>query len=849
MPAHARKRLRLTSEPIRSAAGRLREALRCFEALAFAACEEAGLEPRPARVLGQLVVLGASAGSGPPIVFSPYWGALSLEEFAKVRLGYLEARQAPVDLPEPLSTEPLTDSGVSEHVALLAEAKAASRILSVGERDGQAMVLEGRFSGVPLDTLVHRAARISAQRSYQLDPRSGRTLVRPGLVLEPHVTVAQKGRLMVELPAGAGPFTQVRRAMRRASRAVPSIEYVRGSRNALFYFEPKDFEVVRDALSGMALSEQALGMIQGYYAALARADEALSAPDRASLGLRALGGFKPALKVHGQARAVELNPAQLGGLAWLQARGWRGVLALDTGLGKTLLALAIMRKMRRDGVAGHRRFLYVVPPALKGHLAMEASRFLLPKVAAQLLAKVDVLSYRELLRAPIEPSRYAACFFDEAQALARPRSKTARAVLALCHPRKILLSASPMEKSPMEAYALYCAAENIDLNHRTKGREHRLRMRRFKARFLETIAGRPVGVTPDPVAQRDLRAWIKLHIFYADKTTAGAGQLGALSQRSEPISMSPKLERAYRACARRLGRAMEAMIAMFRDRARHKASRDRRIAQAMGLGLAELIGRLNTLANAPERLIKGAGYPKLDRAAELLKDRLFKSEGQCRAVLFSDDRELILEAAKRLSLAVPGKVCAAALSDRVVLFRSGERLERYGEHRLPFRARPYADRAPSAWRSYVVGELLPQDSQVFSLCLQGTYSTGYNLQAFDTVIHLDRDTWCAEQMRQRTARVWRQGQERPVFEYTLDMVYQAPRSDLDGTLDEVRRYHQASQAQLFDQTIRAAQKEALGEVWTRMPKLELEAARLDRQAMEIVLSPQAYRVRPSGERP
>ncbi len=844
------------SASVEDAKARYRAAMRDYQSLAERACRAQRLTPKRARMLGQLVVLGLDQQGRMASVMSPFWGALPPDVFVRRRLAYLASRNGPAGLQlDDLQRRTGTMNGPRSAVALWEEAEVglqgvcSSRVLEVVEHRGAKLVAAGRFRGVALDSLVHHLSARRARLSYVVSPASGRIETIEGPVREPWVCGASEGRLMVQIPSGPGPFTETRRAMRAVTRRVPTVQYERGTRNARFYFEAKDFLVVRQALQGMALSQVAADTIRGYFQALQEADLAIAKQDRATLGLDALGGFKRALRVDGQERPLALNPAQLAALGWLRARGYRGVVALDTGLGKTLLALAVMRKMLRDGV-GPKRFLYVVPASLRGGLSMEAARFLQPGAAESLLARVEVRSYRELLRTELEPLHYAACFFDEAQALKNPRSKTARKVLSLEHPKKILLTASPMEKCPMEAFVLHCAAENVPLHDRAAGRVARRKMRMFKARYLETIAGRTVGVSADPIAQEELRAWIKLHIFYAEKCSAGAAPLAPLEQRTELIEMSPALERAYRRAARGLTETLSAMIAMYRDRAKHPASRS--VAKAMGLGLAQRIQRLNTLANTPRALVAGAGFPKIDRAEAVLKRRLLETDGSARAVLFSDDRALLLETARRLSAAVPGKLHAVGLSDRVELFKNGAPLERYRERSLPFRRRTYLHEGKrieeKAWRSFVVGQLLQGDTQVTSMSLLGpSFQTGYNLQSFDTVIHMDRDSWCAEDMRQRTARVWRQGQANEVREYTLDLVYRGRRSDLDGTLDEVRRFHQETEAALFDQTVRAAHKSALGEGWSGMEHIDLRASQLELATMEIVLCPLAYRVRPPGE--
>lgn len=254
----------------------------------------------------------------------------------------------------------------------------------------------------------------------------------------------------------------------------------------------------------------------------------------------------------------------------------------------------------------------------------------------------------------------------------------------------------------------------------------------------------------------------------------------------------------------------------------------------------------------PQRMVPGAGYPKIEAAGAVLTERLRASDGASRAILFSDDRDMVVASARELSRQFPAKLHAAGLNDRIHLFKNGVELTKLGPFKLPFRARKYAhegkDSTAAQWAHFVLGEILSGTEDLLSCTLLGqSYQTGHNLQAFDTCVHLDRDTWCSEDMKQRTARVWRQGQDNPVHEYTLDAVYEDPNCGLDGTLDEVRRYHQILEGDLFDAAIKSAQTIELGAEWFEMTARNTQFLRLDRDTLNLMVSPRLERARPRGE--
>ena len=152
------------------------------------------------------------------------------------------------------------------------------------------------------------------------------------------------------------------------------------------------------------------------------------------------------------------------------------------------------------------------------------------------------------------------------------------------------------------------------------------------------------------------------------------------------------------------------------------------------------------------------------------------------------------------------------------------------------------------WQQFVLKEIITPDRRIRTLALYGpTYQYGHNLQAFDTVIHLDRDGWNSESMKQRTARAWRQGQDQPVDEITIDAVYDPntpeAQTELDGTLDEIRRYFQEMDADVFNAIMREAQGLDLGGEWEGLARHESSKTRLNQDIMELMTSPYVGRVR------
>lgn len=737
--------------------------------------------------------------------------------------------------------------------------------------------------------------------------------------------------------------------------------------SATFYFNPKDFGVVMETLNGMSLSSEALEIIQNYYKELSIAETAASG-DLSAYEAVSLGGFVTSKKdpATGNMRPFRLSTLQKKALAWMDTNGVRGVCGLDTGVGKTLTSIAMMQKLIRDGqtdpdagyvgpdgkeIKTNGRFLLVVPKSLQGGHLKEIREYMTePGI---LMDKLDVIAYPQFSGAvrskkvprsirnvefwkgrDWDPSLYVAIFFDEAQALKNPSTNVSKAAISLWHPRKICLTASPMEKEPMEAYVLAAICNNTPLRGRSpEARANQAEMRRFKERFCETVRGRIIGVKQDPLVRRELTTWVKRNVFYADKRDDRDSPLKTLESVRQPVVMTPETESLYRGVAGSISKAMSGAVALFRDRQINKDTKDPGVEKIVsGLEFRPLVRLMNGLANYPaetmreiarmmeektlidsrgkaepvpatlktaivawsksftpaklRELADQVGNPKLEAAEDYISSRLETTKGRSRVLLFADDPKLCLAAVQHMAKTVGGDMHVLATAKEIRIFAAGGQemtslslpvnrsvLERFPEpvvetylratdgidtFALPFTEAAYKryEKLPAKdgvntnykvkeWQQFVLGEIVSPNPAFKTVTLLGkSYSHGHNLQAFDTVIHLDRDSWNAEAMKQRTARAWRQGQKEPVNELTLDAVY-APtdggkaRSELDATLDEIRQFLQDLDGAVFDQIIKDSHRdpEKLGQEWLDMSHQDAANIRLDRKTFELAVSP------------
>jgi len=559
----------------------------------------------------------------------------------------------------------------------------------------------------------------------------------------------------------------------------------------------------------------------------------------------------------------------------------------------TLLTIATMQKMTRDGAAGEgSRFLYVCPKKLKGNLPRELRAWMTDEAAAGLSSRVDVLSYEEFVarrnggtrvKKVLDPVTgkmvtekdpltgksvtekippdatfgmdppYAAVFFDEAQALVKnENSKVSRAAQMLNHPRKILLTASPMEDDPDELYVGIAITNNTVVASGGQGKltQARKDLIAFRKRFCVRVAGRTVGIKSDsekdPTARQDFMTWAKDGMYFANKleVTEENLKLQKPQRQSVSLTMDPAVEAEYKTAAKGVAKVLKALVGVYRDNVKPTPALRQQV-EAYQKALSGYMGVLNALANYPDEVLDpktgqpkfpGAVSPKVSASTMLIHSKI---EGGKRTLLFTDDPKFAEKSAKQISANTPGHRVAVALAGKIMVFEDGE-LKNPKEN--TFTQRIYTDKdgkkvPKDQWATFVLREIIGADPSIKALVLTKTYALGQNLQMFTTVVHLDRDSFSNEMMKQRTARAWRTGQKEVVEEYTMDAVYDSPDEKRDPTVDEVRKYIQESQEGVFNSIVHESRQAIIGQEWREMGDVNAELVNVNRKLFELAMAP------------
>lgn len=861
-----------------------------------------------------------------------------------------------------------------------AQNKRGTRIYAT-RRDiyGQPVVVDGRFKGFYLDDLVNQQGRLVEGTAYDIDPnKSGipvafETLEEDGSLRlsmvnkEPYVTVNSQGKLLIKIPfVGGGrgtkdPFSLARAKMagmastpdrivfekdpsgKRKKKEIPGS--VRGTifavpkateeeaTNTLFTFEPQDFARVRSAVGGMCMSSEAAKKIRDYFNQQARIEDSTRKENLKSYSLDRIGGFKVTYQVDpetGEQVPVypigDLLEKQKEALSWIEAKGYKGLAALDTGVGKTLLCISTMQKMTRDGVAGaDTRFLYVCPAPLLGNFPLEVQKFMTDVAARDLLDRVDRMSYEEFelkvnggKRAvkvklpgsekkirqqdpvtgksvwvpvlgterevyakgadgkriyeqfeadPELSKKYAAVFFDEAQALVKDENdKFSVAAQKFDHPRKVLLTASPMEDDPDQLYIGVAITNNQKISKKAAGipagskelTPAQKELAAFRRRFCQRVGGRTIGIqddaAKDPTKRQDFNAWVKNGMYFADKRTVSEPKfkLTDLKEENVSLTMEPEVETAYRKASQGIAKLLKLMVAVFRDNKQlGKAERD--LVARYEAEFKKYRKQLDMLANYPDEVINPktgqkmfpeAVSTKVTKSTEIATEK-FK-DGK-RTLLFTDDDKLAVKTAIKMSQSMPDIGIAVALKSKVVVYQTGKVLNnpkgvvvqgpQIFTDKIPYK-NVNGDPVPrEEWASHVLRNVIGGDPTIAALILTKPYALGQNLQMFSTVIHLDRDNFSSEMMKQRQARAWRTGQKEPVEEYTLDVVYDDAKSKEDPTLDEVRKYIQEMQENLFNDIVHKSRETTIGEEWRGMYETQASLVAVNKKLFELAVAP------------
>jgi len=826
-----------------------------------------------------------------------------------------------------LITREIRDFGEGQVLSGISRSVVTKKIVVDGSP--KSLIVKGRYAGYLLENIINIEGRF-IEGGYILKANGenkevplfeDRMIVKDGKVqtidflsdskvqqrlIEPYITLSEDGqRLLMGVPGGRSTSLD-QHIMNKLAEKVATIQRVSNpdipndyhkARNPFYLFNVENFELVRKSLGSVALSKSASDFIDAYHKRLKSQEAAMTAENLERFTPAALGGF-----VRKTDRGPFLfNNKQLEALAWLEASDMRGVVGLDTGVGKTVTALAAIKTaINQEMFEGteKRRFLFVSPARLVGNLKKEVEAYMdeggeqvtladgttdtSPNWRKIILDRIVEMSYdkytemfqdfggqfakseegasllnqiseiersiqlqgrplnqnepdgdrypifedteietkkkkikelkkevRKLQKALVVESypkadkyfqkEFYACFFDEVnEALVGDKRK---ALASLKHPRKVFLTASTMQKDPVDLYRFVTLAKGADYSAADE--------EAFVKKYGNVVGGRFVGIKDDAETQREFYTWVKENAFFAFKESVNYEEVGLpkllpKTSRTLSVKMPVKVQDLYRVEASKIKRELDAMLKKYRDLSKSLDVYDdaqdidfrsldakwvgrgkkRELQKLMLQDFAEksispVLKKLIRLANRPESLIKGAKNVKVEQATALAAE--YRTS---KVLYFTSDNLLAVETARQISKKLPSKVHAVCLPEEIRWYQAGkliyslkakfnmglEDFEKIPEANLIKKANELEEgELEATWAIDISRVYINKNSHIGTTTCTDAYAFGFNFQSFTKVIHLDRgDGFNSEVVKQRTARAYRAGQAQEVEEIFID---------------------------------------------------------------------------------
>lgn len=690
------------------------------------------------------------------------------------------------------------------------------------EHNGRKLIVGGRFKGHYLEDMINQAGRHVAGTGYFIDTDGkARTIEYKDedgsgafrVKHEPYATVNDDGNLNIIIPWGD---SERGTALRKLAGTFKELQNV--GRNS-WVVPPESFQMVNEALDGMAMSETASSLITDMIEQKKRQIHAENNKNYSHINPKEIRGFKH----------------DIGGREWdfmshqkkaidVVSKSKRGTtIGFGTGGGKTLTAIGILQSWRNDGTlkedGKNGRALIVAEPSLKGNFPGEVSTFL--EDSQGFLQDVDVVSYDDFRKNAKKYAAYGAIVFDEAQKLRSSSSKVGKAARMMQHPRKINLTASMLEKSPMDLFNL------IDISQDISDKDPKVRRReklKFLRTFCDTVGGKVVGLKNDVTVKRKFRDWVRSNSLYMDKTQVSEIELPPVTppeNQTVDISMEGPIKDAYDQMSAPIRDTLKRMSEKYKQGDLKTTELNQELSRVMGQ-----LQKLRDFSNNPDNYVKGARNPKVDRTVDYVKERLSANDGS-KTITFTDNPELSQKTGKELSTQIPYKKHVVGLAGRIEVWQNGEMVDSYtaaskltNDDGKPV---PKQD-----WQVHLIKKF--QKSGDFSTFnLTSSYARGHNIQSADAVVHLDRDSWNNETMKQRTARSWRTGQKNPVDVKIFDLTL-----DSGDSINEIQKYSMDIERKLFDELITNSFKD---EFKTNMNISNIKNLVKNRDTFEFMMNP------------
>ena len=405
-------------------------------------------------------------------------------------------------------------------------------------------------------------------------------------------------------------------------------------------------------------------------------------------------------------------------------------------------------------------------------------------------------------------NQYHACFFDEINEIFSGKGKASKnyAVSSLSHPRKVFLTASALDRDPIDLYRLSTLAKG---SIPTKKSE-----KSFAEKYGNVIAGRMVGLKPNSEVRTQFYNWVKENAYFSPKMDisvdarfgvdykdVGLPSLQELYSRTITTQMSPSVEEEYRKEAKKISGELKAMLSKYRDLKDQLStlqdthgdlfdSTKSKTYQDLTLATGKVKKALKELTKISSK-VEG----KVDVATRLLRENR-----KSRFLYFCTDKVLARKVAKSNSKADKSSVHALLWDNDITFYRNGKKVAGVkAKDKMSLkdfdltvdqdiwtdiRVANEEEEIDPTWAMAISKKYVKNNATLTTAVCSDSYARGFNFQTFDKVVHLDRgDGFDSELLKQRTARAYRGGQAKKVEEIFIDATFTQD-SETSGTISD-----------------------------------------------------------------
>lgn len=723
-----------------------------------------------------------------------------------------------------------------------------SKTFPVVSIDGVDYVAQGRFMGTKVSDLILSSGRLVEGSGYVMTKTPGGFTVPQKVEYETktpegELTLAYrnahepyiafyKGQFLVSVPPGKENSIYVRE-MKKVAKTSNSVklqstslgtyitedgkerkrQLTQSDTHIVWSFDlESDFETIADTLSAFSTSKRAAAKIGEFLARRKKRREEMANEEyKDKIKESQFPNFS---EVRPDGSANILFSSQKRAINFLLTEG-KGVVGLHPGGGKTTAAICTIMKWSENGVLSqdgrNGKVLVVVDKSLLGNFENETK--LICKNPEQTLNLMDVITYEGFTKGsrmdtPFTfkgkkydaPRNYGSIVFDEAQKLKDLGGKAAKAAFSLDHPHKVLLTASLMDRSPIELYNL------ISIGRNDKPEQYRTGLKDFKRRFCNMgTGGKIIGIKTDRSSRAALADFVSRN---AVATSGDSNETIVNSQKHSSnlpplvkppltISLHEPVCKAYMETALPLLNTMEGLLKLFKElgeadsltkRARGLESLKAFMAGPDNIKFTQyrkILRRLTVLQTDPSLLPEFKDLQRTQNAKYIATLNLIESDPNHSFILWTDSPAIAKNYGKYLSTDIPLSQIAVGLSDSIITLSNGKVISKT----IPTNPN---------WAIETLNSI-KGNPNIRILILTSSYTKGHNLQNFTRTIHLDQNSYSNETIKQRDGRNHRTGAnpDTPILSYSP-----LPNLTNSFNLDEIAKFVMEINDDLFNAVIR-----------------------------------------------